>query len=131
MAQTIDRDGATVLAEAEQIVARGIETPKPTGPVAAALISAGIGSAALGFLTTLAEASPAAKIFLNVYNPVGPLSGKTSYAVLAYLLSWVILAVAYRGTNTKLTTAFTITFALVGLGVLGTFPVFFEAFTVR
>ena len=128
---TTGGNGAAGLTAAEQAIARQIETPKPTGPVAAALISAGIGSAVLGFLTTLAEASPAAKAFLNFYNPVGPLAGKTTYAVLAYLLSWAILAVVYRGRNPKLTTAFTITYVLLGLGLLGTFPIFFEAFTVK
>jgi hypothetical protein len=131
MAQTVDRLGTSIPAGAEQSIAREIETPKATGPVAAALISAGVGSAVLGCLTTLAEASPAAKTFLNLYNPVGPLSGKTSFAVLAYLVAWVILAFAYRGKSPRLGPVFTLTFALVGIGLLGTFPVFFEAFTVK
>jgi hypothetical protein len=131
MAQTIDRDGPTALADADEVVVRRIETPKPTGPVAAALISAGIGSAMLGFLTTLAEASPAVKTFLSFYNPVGPLAGKTAYAVLAYAVAWALLAVVLRGRSPRLGPAFTWTFVLVGLGLLGTFPIFFEAFTVK
>jgi hypothetical protein len=108
-----------------------VAPPKPSGPAAAALVSAGIGSLVLGLLTTLAEASPAVKTFLNFYNPVGPLAGKTICAVVAYLLSWAILAVVYRGKNPPLGPAFKATFVLVGLGLLGTFPVFYEAFTAH
>jgi hypothetical protein len=103
MAQTIDRDGPTALADADEVVV----------------------------LTTLAEASPAVKTFLSFYNPVGPLAGKTAYAVLAYAVAWALLAVVLRGRSPRLGPAFTWTFVLVGLGLLGTFPIFFEAFTVK
>jgi len=39
--------------------------------VAAALVAGGIGAAAIGLLTTLAEASAGIKTALNWYNPVG------------------------------------------------------------
>jgi hypothetical protein len=122
---------AAALAEAQEVIAQQIDTAKPTGPAAAALISAGIGSTVLGLLTTLAEASPAVKTFLNFYNPVGPLAGKTTWAVVAYLVSWAILALVLRGKNPPFGRVVRWTYALVGLGLIGTFPIFFEAFTVK
>ena len=69
---------------------------KPEGPIAAAIIAGGIGTLALGLSTVLAEMSTAAKDALNLYNPVGPLAGKTIFAVAIWLLSWVGLHVYYR-----------------------------------
>lgn len=106
-----------------------IERPKPNGPALAALLAAGIGSAALGLFTTLAEAWPAFKTAITIDKGVGPLSGKTTYAVLVYLMSWAILAYVMRGKQYVSRPLFIATFVLIGLGVLGTFPIFFEAFT--
>jgi hypothetical protein len=52
------------------------------GKALAALVAAGIGCAALGVLTTLAELSPRLKNVLNIYDPVGPLSGKPTVPVI-------------------------------------------------
>jgi hypothetical protein len=54
-------------------------------------VAAGIGSTALGLFTTLAEANTFVKEVLTFYSPVGPLSGKTTLAVIVWLLSWAIL----------------------------------------
>ncbi len=51
---------------------------------------------ALGLLISLAEASTAIKGLLNWWGPVGPLSGKTGVAVLAWLASWGVLAHRWR-----------------------------------
>src|SRR5688500_10838322 len=72
------------------------EIDKPEGPIAAAILAAGLGSLALGILTTLAEANENFKEFLNLYDPVGPLSGKTTGAVIVWLVAWAVLHVAYR-----------------------------------
>ena len=69
---------------------------KPEGPVAAAILAAGVGALALGVLTTLAEASEGFKEFLTFSEPVGPLSGKTIGAVLIWLVAWVVLHIVYR-----------------------------------
>ncbi|WP_454853978.1 hypothetical protein [Promicromonospora soli] len=101
---------------------------KPEGPVAAAILAAGIGALALGVLTTLAEASAPIKEFLNLYDPVGPLSGKTTGAIVIWLVAWVVLHLIYRGKAVESRLALTVSLVLIGLGVLGTFPVFFQAF---
>jgi hypothetical protein len=62
------------------------------------------------------------------WNPVGPLSGKTTVAVAVYLVAWAILAAWWRGRNVRFAQVWTITLILLGLGLLGTFPIFFELF---
>lgn len=108
---------------------RDVEYPdKPEGPIAAAIIAGGIGAAALGLFTTLAEANADVKDWLDWNSRVGPLSGKTVMAVIVWLVAWVVLHLIYRGKPSETRRAFTIAVVLVGLGVLGTFPTFFQAF---
>ena len=101
---------------------------KPEGPVTAAILAAGIGAFALGVLTTLAEASEGFKEFLTITEPVGPLSGKTIGAVIIWLVAWAVLHLMYRTKEVESRKALTVTLVLIGLGVLGTFPIFFQAF---
>lgn len=101
---------------------------KPEGPVAAAILAAGIGAFALGVLTTLAEASTGFKDFLNLYDPVGPLSGKTIGAVIVWFIAWAVLHMMYREKAVESRQALAASLVLIGLGVLGTFPIFFQAF---
>ena len=101
---------------------------KPEGPVAAAILAAGIGAFALGLLTTLAEASEGIKDFLTLYDPVGPLSGKTVGAVIVWLVAWGVLHMVYRDKAIESRKVLTASLVLIGLGVLGTFPIFFQLF---
>lgn len=104
-------------------------TDKPEGPVTAAILAAGVGSLTLGILTTLAEASTGIKDFLNLYDPVGPLGGKTIGAVLVWLVAWGVLHMMYRDKEVESRGALTASLVMIGLGVLGTFPIFFQLFT--
>ena len=107
----------------------GVEFPdKPEGPIAAAIIAGGVGAAALGLFTTLAEASADIKDWLDWKSEVGPLSGKTLMAVIVWLVAWAVLHVLYRNKPYETRRAFIVAVVLVGLGVLGTFPTFFQAF---
>ena len=101
---------------------------KPEGPVAAAILASGVGALALGVLTTLAEASTSIKDFLTFYDPVGPLSGKTIGAVVVWLVAWGVLHMMWREKAVESRRVLTATLVLIGLGVLGTFPIFFQAF---
>lgn len=101
---------------------------KPEGPVAAAVLAAGVGSFALGVLTTLSEASEGLKEFLTFTDPVGPLAGKTIGAVVIWLVAWAVLHGIYRNKSVESRKALTASLILIGLGVLGTFPIFFKAF---
>ena len=101
---------------------------KPEGPVAAAILAGGVGALALGVLTTLAEASPSIKEFLSFSDPVGPLSGKTLGAVLIWIVTWGILHFVYRDKAVESRKALTTALVLIVLGVVGTFPIFFQMF---
>ena len=107
----------------------GIDEPdKPEGPIAAAVIAAGIGGLALGLLTVWAEASTSFADTLAWSDRVGPLSGKSSLAVVVWLVSWAVLHVIYRSRPYETTRALTIALVLIALGVVGTFPTFFQLF---
>ena len=98
------------------------------GAAAASVLAAGIGSLALGFFTVVAEASEWAREVLNLYDPVGPLSGKTTFAVVVWLVAWVVLHLAWRSKQVNFGRVFAFTLVLIALGFIGTFPPFFEAF---
>ncbi|MBB5157520.1 hypothetical protein [Saccharopolyspora phatthalungensis] len=104
---------------------------KPEGAISAAILAAGVGATALGIVTVLAAASTSAAGWLQWSAAVGPLSGKTTVAVLCWLVSWALLHVALRNRPTETRPALTIALILIGLGVLGTFPSFFELFAVE
>lgn len=101
---------------------------KPEGPVAAAILAGGIGCLAMGILTTLAEASAGVKDFLTFTKPVGPLGGKTTVTVAIWLVAWVVLHIAYRGKEVESRKALSVALILIALGVVGTFPIFFQLF---
>jgi hypothetical protein len=101
---------------------------KPEGPISAAIIAAGVGALALGLLTTLAEANETIKGWLEISSSVGPLSGKTIGAVVVWLVAWAILHSSMRRTRFESRRALGIAIVLIILGVIGTFPTFFQAF---
>jgi len=104
------------------------DVDRPTGPVAAALLATGIGAFTLGLFTTLSEASTGIHDFLQFKDEVGPLSGKTVLAVVAYFGSWAILHALWRRQNPVLRPILITAAVLTALGILGTFPTFFQAF---
>lgn len=107
---------------------------KPSGPAAAAIVAAGIGSLVLGLMVTLAEFSGDIKSFLDfaknygLGTGVGPLSGKVIVGVLAYVISWAVLFAMWRGKEINVRKAFLATLVLVGLGFALTFPPIFLLF---
>lgn len=104
---------------------------RPNGPVAAALVGGAIGSATIGLMTVLAEASAGMKDALNWWNPAGPLTGKTGAGVIAFLVSWLILHSVFRRKDVNFARVTTIALILLGLGLLGTFPPFFALFAAE
>lgn len=129
-----DVEGTTTTTEVADHEARlrreGVEFPdKPEGPIAAAVLAGGIGCFALGVVTTLAEASTSVHDWLDFNSDVGPLSGKTIVAVVVWLASWAVLHLVYRNKPFETRRALVIALVLIALGVVGTFPTFFQAFT--
>jgi hypothetical protein len=104
------------------------DVDRPTGPIAAAVLAVGVGAVTLGFFTTLNEVSDGLNSFLRFDDGVGPLSGKTVLAVSAYAGSWALLYGLWRGREVALRPILIATTGLVVLGLVGTFPTFFEAF---
>jgi hypothetical protein len=109
-------------------MAAQMQSSKPTGPGAAAVVAAGIGTFTIGLMTSLAEASASMSNALNWYKPSGPLSGKIGVAVVAWLLAWVILHAAWKNRNANFGHAFSWGLALILLGFLFTFPPIFGLF---
>ena len=101
---------------------------KPNGPVAAVMLAAGIGTLVLGILTTLAEAKAGIAEFLELSERVGPLSGKTIFAAIAFLVSWGGLHMALRNREVEWRPVTIALIALVGIGLVLTFPPFFQLF---
>jgi hypothetical protein len=101
---------------------------KPNGPVAAVMLATGIGAVVLGLLTWLAVVSEGLKDFLQLNEGVGPLSGKTTFAVLAFLASWGALYAALRHRQFEWRTVIGAMIVLLAFALLFTFPPFFEAF---
>jgi hypothetical protein len=106
----------------------GAVADRPDGPVSAAIIAAGAGAAVLGLFTTVAEISESFKEWLAWDEGVGPLAGQTGWTVIAWLLAWAVLHPVLRTRSFPIGKAFVITLILIGVGVLGTFPPFFQIF---
>jgi len=104
------------------------QTNIPMGEAAAAFIASGIGCLVMGLMTTGAVLNLALKDFLTWSAPVGPLSGKVGVAVVVYFISWAVLHSQWKGKDVDFNKMFTITLVLLGIGLLLTFPPFFEMF---
>jgi len=101
---------------------------KPEGPIAAAILAAGTGALTLGIITTLVEASAPIKKGLTLSTTVGPLSGKVAITIGVWLTVWLVLHLTLRRKPYETRRALTISLILIALGVLGTFPTFFQLF---
>lgn len=98
----------------------------PNGPGAAAILAAGIGSAALGVLALAGDAFPAINRLLNFYKPSGALSGVSTVAVILWLVAWWILGRHWATATVAMAKVNLISFVLLAVGVLLTFPPFMD-----
>lgn len=96
----------------------------PNGAVGAAILSAAIGCCALGILAVIGDGSKAVANWLTFYLPTGPLSGVTSTAILAWLITWAVLARRWRAKTIALAKINVVSFVLLALSLLLTFPPF-------
>lgn len=71
----------------------------PKGAGSAAILAAGLASFVMAVLAILADHSPVFKKLMIFYTPTGPLSGVTTSAIAIWLLSWVVLDIAWRRRN--------------------------------
>jgi len=124
----VSREGGQMIDEIEWKAEELDIVERPNGPAMAAIIAAGIGALILGILTTLNEASTDVHDFLEIDKDVGPLSGKTLFAVIGYLVAWGVLAPLLWRRSISWNTGLIITGLLLVGGFVGTFPKFFELF---
>jgi hypothetical protein len=104
------------------------EELEPNGGIVAAIVAAGVGCAALGVCTVVAAAVRSFADFLTLYAPSGPLTGKATVATLIYLIAWVNLHARLRYRELSLFKGFLVAMALLGVGLIGTFPPFYQLF---
>lgn len=97
-------------------------TPDATvnGPALASLLAAGIGAFTLGFIVILNEASLFAAP--TVYAPAGGVSGRTTLAVLIWLVAWGGLHRRWRQRQMEGRGVHVLSWILIGLGILLTLP---------
>jgi hypothetical protein len=97
---------------------------KVNGPVAAALLAGGIGSAAMGLITLIYEINDKSAFAKSMgwYKPVGALSGKSSWAIIIFFVAWAILHYVWKDKDTDFARISSIAIALLFVGLLGTFP---------
>lgn len=82
----------------------------------------------MGLVTTLAAASTGIADGLKWNDRVGPLSGNTLITVIVFAAAWALLHTLWRRSNPPLRPITTATIVLIVLGLVGTFPTFFQAF---
>ena len=98
-------------------------TLKKNGQVAAAMIAAMIGVLSLGISNTISVLSKEAKLFIfevgKLWVPgaevLGPYSGKESFMLIGWGLSWLILYFVLRNRDVKLP-FYTVIF-MIGIGI--------------
>lgn len=97
---------------------------KVNGPVSAALLAGGIGSAALGLITLIFEINDKSAFAksLGWYKPVGGLSGKSGLAIIIFFVAWATLHFLWKDKDTDFARISSIAIALLVVGLLGTFP---------
>jgi hypothetical protein len=90
------------------------------GAALASFLGAGIGAFAMGFFVIVNEAG----IFVapTLYAPAGGVSGRTTFAVVVWLIAWGLLHSRWKNRQIESRRVSVVTLVLVGLGILGTFP---------
>ena len=102
---------ATIEGQREQVA---------NGAALAAFLGAGIGAFAVGFFVIVNEAGLFAAPAL--YGPAGGVSGRTTFAAVAWLLAWALLHRRWKGRQIESLRVHTVTLILIGVGFLLTFP---------
>lgn len=100
----------------------------PTGPAAAALLGAAIGSLVFGILATLGVASPTVRSLLIWSQAVGPMSAKSILGPAAFLLAWLLLHLRLRHRHVDFGRVMRVSFSLLAAAVVLTFPPFHTLF---
>ena len=103
---------------------------KVNGPVSAALLAGGIGSAAMGVITLIYEINDKSAFAKSMTwsKAVGGLSGKSMWSIIIFFVAWAILHYIWQDKETDFARISSIAIALLVVGLLGTFPPVWELF---
>jgi hypothetical protein len=94
--------------------------PALNGAAMAPFLAAGIGAFAVGLFVILNEAGVFAAPTL--YGPAGGVSGRTTVAVLAWLIAWGLLHSRWKARHVDPRRVSAATLTLIGIGVVCSFP---------
>jgi asparagine N-glycosylation enzyme membrane subunit Stt3 len=94
------------------------------GGAAAAIVAAGVGCFAVGVLALAGDGVKAVAKLLTFYRPTGPLSGVSTMAIAAWLVTWFVLARRWGGRSVSMTKVSAVAFVSLALGLLLTFLLF-------
>jgi hypothetical protein len=97
------------------------------GAAMAAFLAAGIGAFAMGLVVVLNETGVFAPP--TIYAPAGGVSGRTTLAVVIWLLAWALLHFRWRDRIVHAGRVWAVTLILIALGILGTFPPIWSLFS--
>lgn len=99
------------------------------GSAWACVLAAGIGCAAFGVITDVAECSNAVNAKLSWYSPAGGLSGVAGCALIIWLAAWALLNARWNRRHfAGARGIMAMSLILVFIGLLATFPPFYELF---
>ena len=118
----------TEMAQEQTAQAAAPSDEKPFGPAAAAILAGGFGSMVLGLVTSLAEGDKGTADSLTFSDKVGPLSGKVIITTCVFFVAWALLTVVLRRKSPPVKPVLIAATVMLALGVLGTFPSFFDIF---
>jgi multisubunit Na+/H+ antiporter MnhG subunit len=90
------------------------------GAAMAAFLAVGIGSFALGFIVILNAVGLFAVPAL--YGPAGGVTGRTTLAVVIWLIAWVVLHSRWKDQQIEPRRIHVLSLTLIGLGILLTTP---------
>ena len=106
-------------------------TIRPSGAAIAAMLSIGIGAVAMAIVVGLSDASAAfnngfvhsvGKAWVPGAQGIGPYSGKFTFFLLGWLLSWGIGHLVLKNRDLDLGKWVVVSFALISLGMLLIWP---------
>jgi hypothetical protein len=104
---------------------------RPSGAAIAAMLSIGIGALAMAIVVGLSDASAAfnsgfvhsvGKAWVPGAQGIGPYSGKFTFFLVGWLLSWAIGHLALKNRDLDLGKWAVVSFALISLGMLLIWP---------
>jgi hypothetical protein len=108
--------------------AADVEVERPSGPAAAVVLAAGLSCFVLGLLSVLAAASGWVNDALTLSDRVGEVSGISVSAAAVFFGTSAVLMPAWRRAEPPLLRVAAAAGVLIALGLLGTFPPFFNLF---